>query len=149
MMREMINKRKENHSMVVHSIENAEKNPKEILSWINDVSEIHKKKQPPSVSYSKPMPEIDSLMEVWPPEMEEAFQSLKLPTEELDFSLEEFCKMACLLVDIPVHTSNTKRNLIESLHVLFTVFSEYKANQHFNQPNEDVLDNEQRNWQMN
>lgn len=49
---------------VVHSIENAEKNPKEITSWIQDVSEVHKRKQPPSVVYSKPFPEIDKLMEV-------------------------------------------------------------------------------------
>lgn len=49
---------------MVHSIENAEKNPKEITSWIQDVSEVHKRKQPPSVVYSKPFPEIDKLMEV-------------------------------------------------------------------------------------
>jgi hydroxybutyrate-dimer hydrolase len=46
----------------VHAIENAEKNPKQIQSWISSVADIHKSKQPPSVSYSKPMPDIDSLM---------------------------------------------------------------------------------------
>jgi hypothetical protein len=30
--------------MTIHSIENADKNPKEISAWINDVAEIHKKK---------------------------------------------------------------------------------------------------------
>lgn len=50
----------------VHSIESAEKNPKQILSWISSVADIHKTKQPPSVSYSRPMPDIDSLMQVWP-----------------------------------------------------------------------------------
>lgn len=53
----------------VHSIENAEKNPKQILQWINSVADINKGKQPPSVSYSKSMPDIDSLMQVWPPEV--------------------------------------------------------------------------------
>ena len=48
----------------MHSIENADKNPKEILSWINDVNEVQKRKQPPSVVYSKPFPEIEQLMQV-------------------------------------------------------------------------------------
>jgi intraflagellar transport protein 46 len=50
----------------IHAIEEAEKNPKQILSWISSVADIHKNKQPPSVSYSKPMPDIDSLMQEWP-----------------------------------------------------------------------------------
>ena len=53
----------------IHSIENAEKNPKQIMQWITSVGDIHKTKQPPSVSYSKPMPDIDSLMQVWPQEV--------------------------------------------------------------------------------
>lgn len=46
----------------IHTIENAEKNPKQILSWISSVGDIHKTKQPPSVSYTKQMPVIDDLM---------------------------------------------------------------------------------------
>lgn len=47
----------------IHAIENADKNPKQILTWINSVGDIHKNKQPPSVSYGKQMPDIDSLMQ--------------------------------------------------------------------------------------
>lgn len=54
----------------IHSIENAEKNPKQIMSWIKSVSDIHKTKQPPSVSYTKKMPDVESLMQVWPQEVE-------------------------------------------------------------------------------
>lgn len=54
----------------IHSIENAEKNPKQILAWIGSVADIHKTKQPPSVSYSKPMPDIDALMQEWPAQVE-------------------------------------------------------------------------------
>ena len=50
----------------MHAIESAEKNPKQILAWISSVGDIHKTKQPPSVSYSKPMPDIDTLMQEWP-----------------------------------------------------------------------------------
>ena len=56
---------KDGKNVIIHSIETADKNPKEIMTWINDVAEIHKKKQPPSVSYSKNMPDIDSLMQVY------------------------------------------------------------------------------------
>ena len=40
MMNEFMKKNKTGKSQTIHSIENAEKNPKEILSWINDVAEI-------------------------------------------------------------------------------------------------------------
>ena len=33
------------------------------------------------------MPDIDSLMEEWPPEMEEAFNNLTLPNEDIDLDL--------------------------------------------------------------
>lgn len=64
MFNEVMKRNREGKSLNIHSIESAEKNPKEIGAWINDVAEIHKKKQPPSVSYSKMMPDIDSLMQV-------------------------------------------------------------------------------------
>ena len=63
-MREFIKNKKGASKIVVHNIENAEKNPKEIMGWIKDVSDLQKKKQPPSVSYTKQMPEIDNLMQV-------------------------------------------------------------------------------------
>jgi intraflagellar transport protein 46 len=72
----------------IHAIENADKNPKQIMTWINSVAEIHKNKQPPSVSYSRPMPDIDSLMQVWPAEVEDVLNEIKLPSEDLDVSLE-------------------------------------------------------------
>ena len=36
--------------------------------------------------------------------------------------------MACAIVDIPVHPSNKERNLIEALHVIFTLYAEFKTN---------------------
>lgn len=77
------------------------------------------------------MPEIDDLMQVWPQEIEDAIQNIKFPSEEIDLSLEDYCKLACSIIDIPVHATPTSTNIIESLHVLFTLYSEFKANQHF------------------
>ena len=72
-------------------------------------------------------------MKVWPAEIEDALGELMLPTEEIDFSLADYSKLACVLLDIPIHGINNNKNIVESLHVLFTLFSEFKANQHFQQ----------------
>jgi len=40
----LMKRRKADSTRVVHSIENAEKNSKEIAHWISDVAEINKKK---------------------------------------------------------------------------------------------------------
>lgn len=64
----------------VNSIIDAEKNPKQIMKWIESVADVHKHKQPPTVSYSKVMPDIDSLMQVWPAEVEELFSDMGFPS---------------------------------------------------------------------
>ena len=67
-----------------------------------------------------------------------------VPGEEIDFSLADYSKLACVLLDIPIHDANNNRNIIESLHVLFTLFSEFKANQHFQQQQKaEGFENEQ------
>ncbi|XP_010141651.1 PREDICTED: intraflagellar transport protein 46 homolog, partial [Buceros rhinoceros silvestris] len=55
----------------VKSLENAEKNPRAIESWIESISELHRCKPPATVHYSRPMPDIESLMQEWSPEFEE------------------------------------------------------------------------------
>lgn len=87
----------------MHSIESAEKNPKQILQWINSVGDIHKAKQPPSVSYSKAMPDIDSLMQVWPQEVEELLSDVAAPSEDIDLALIDYSRVACNILDIPVY----------------------------------------------
>jgi len=37
-------KRKKDKTFNIHAIENADKNPKEVLSWVNDVADHHKRK---------------------------------------------------------------------------------------------------------
>ena len=85
------------------------------------------------------MKSISNHKKVWPAEIEDALQGLKLPTEDVDMTLEEYARLCCALVDIPVHQANTKRNLIESMHVYFTLFAEFQANQHFQQQNEQFV----------
>lgn len=67
------------------------------------MADINKGKQPPSVNYSKSMPDIDSLMQVWPPEVEELLNDIPAPSEDIDLSLADYSRVACNILDIPVH----------------------------------------------
>ena len=74
------------------------------------------------------MPDIETLMQEWPEEVEAAISKAGLPSADIDLTLEEYSRVACALTGIPVHNSAT---LVQSLHVLFTLYSEFRANQHF------------------
>lgn len=113
----------------IRSIERAEKSPAEITRWIQSIADLHRDKPPPTVTYKKPMPDIESLMQVWPEEFENELKNLKLPPAEIDLTTKEFASISCGLVDIPVHGNS----LVPSLHVLFTLYSEFRSNQHFTQ----------------
>jgi len=115
--------------MLVRSVEGAEKNPKAITGWIASISELHRHKPPPSVRYSKPMPDIEALMQIWPAQMEELLETCRLPDADLQVDLASYVRIVCAMLDIPVHGEK----LTESLHVLFTLFSDFKANVHFQQ----------------
>ncbi|XP_064327144.1 intraflagellar transport protein 46 homolog isoform X1 [Phalacrocorax carbo] len=110
----------------VKSLENAEKNPKAIDSWIESISELHRCKPPATVHYSRPMPDIETLMQEWSPEFEELLGKVGLPTAEMNCDLAEYIDMICAVLDIPVYKSR-----IQPLHVLFSLYSEFKNSQHF------------------
>lgn len=101
---------------------------KKIGVWIQNIMDIHKSKPPAAVHYSRQLPDIETLMQEWPPEMEAFIRNMKLPSGELDLELKTFVKMVCALLDIPVYD-----NPIESLHVLFTLYLEFKNNPVFAQ----------------
>lgn len=108
------------------SVENAERNPKAIDSWIESISELHRCKPPATVHYSRPMPDIETLMQEWSPEFEELLGKVGLPTAEMNCDLAEYVDMICAILDIPVYKS-----WIQPLHVLFSLYSEFKNSQHF------------------
>ena len=45
--------------ITVDMIENADKKPKDITRWINSVQDLHKTRPPPTVNYTKQMPDFD------------------------------------------------------------------------------------------
>ncbi|KAL1475321.1 hypothetical protein MTO96_037379 [Rhipicephalus appendiculatus] len=112
---------------VVKSVEKPEEQPREIELWLQSVQELHRARPPPTVHYTRNMPDVESLMQEWPPDFEEMLAEVQVPTAELECSLEEYATMACLLMDIPVY----KGKLIQSLHVLFSLFTAFKNSQHF------------------
>ncbi len=119
----------------IKSIEEAEKNPNKIQNWIDQISNLHRDKVSSSVNYSKPMPNIESLMQIWPENFEESLKGINLPEENINLSLESYASMVCNILDIPVHKLNSNKSIIEALHVFFSLYSEFKHNQHFQMQN--------------
>ena len=110
----------------VRSIEQAAKNPALVDKWIQNIKSLHRSKPPPQVHYKRNMPDMDSLLDMWPAEFERALETLPLPSPDLDLSLPEYAKTLCAILDIP-----TYENPIESLHLMFTLFMDFRNNPHF------------------
>ncbi|PVD27249.1 hypothetical protein C0Q70_12404 [Pomacea canaliculata] len=119
-------------ALVVKRLEKAEKNPKAIESWIESIRNLHRSKPPPNVHYSRNMPDVETLMQEWPPEFEDLLKEVSLPTAELDCDLAQFTEIICSILDIPIYKGLSHHNeKIQALHVLFTLYSEFKNSQHF------------------
>ncbi|KAK6173616.1 hypothetical protein SNE40_017034 [Patella caerulea] len=133
--------------LIVKSLDNAEKNPKHVENWIESIRDLHRSKPPPNVHYSKNMPDIDTLMQEWPPEFEDLLKEIGLPSAELDCDLGQYVEIICGLLDIPIYKNSPQRNeKIQALHVLFTLYSEFRNSQHFQALAEDnKLDNDLKN----
>lgn len=121
----------------LNQIKDAEQDTKAIDNWIRSIGEVHRDKQPQTVHYTAPMPDLESLMQEWPTEMEALLDKVQLPTGDLDVSLKEMTDIACALLDIPVNKSR-----VESLHLLFSLFAEFKHSQHFNATDDGDDDDE-------
>lgn len=115
----------------VHTVSNAHKNPKELHAWVKDVETVHKGKVAPTVFYTKKMPDIDTLMQTWDADFENVAKKVNLMQSDVPIPLDSLSKICCNLLDIPVHDTKDDRNLIESLHVMFSLYSSFMANDHF------------------
>uniref|UniRef100_A0A674MYG5 Intraflagellar transport protein 46 homolog n=1 Tax=Takifugu rubripes TaxID=31033 RepID=A0A674MYG5_TAKRU len=110
----------------VTSVASPHTNPRQVDSWVESIGALHRSKPPASVLYSRAMPTIDSLMQEWPPEVEELLAALQLPSARLGCSLAQYADLICCLLDVPVYGSR-----IQALHLLFTLFLESRDLQHF------------------
>ena len=74
------------------------------------------------------MPDLDQLMQEWPPEVEAILKRVGLPNPAFEsIDTYTYVDLICALMDIPVYKSR-----IHSLHVLFSLYSVFKQSQHFN-----------------
>ena len=67
-------------------------------------------------------------MQIWPAPIEELLDNAALPDADINLDLASYVRTICAMLDIPVYGS-----LTEALHVLFTLYSDFKANVHFQQ----------------
>lgn len=107
-------------------IEDPQKGRKALDSWLESIEEIHRKKPPPVMMYSRPMPEMEELMEPFSPKFEETLSAVVLPSCEIDLSFEDYARVVCALLDIPV-----SGNIVESLHHLFSLYISFSGNTYF------------------
>ena len=82
------------------------------------------------------MPNVESLLQEWPPAVEALLRSAGLPPADLDVPLKDYADIVCGMcelrftfrdgitgmLDIPVFKSR-----IQSLHVLFSLFGEMRT----------------------
>ncbi|KAJ3171855.1 Intraflagellar transport protein 46 [Geranomyces variabilis] len=129
--------------------------PKLVDAWIKNIRDLHAQKPEQTVRYTKRMPDVEELMQVWPPEFEEELGQVILPTAELDTPLAQYAQLLSLLLDIPLSgpapppsSAGTKKpppaggkaapaataastHVVEALHVMFTLYSEFNSSAHF------------------
>ncbi|VDL69252.1 unnamed protein product [Nippostrongylus brasiliensis] len=111
----------------VKQLERADKSSHEIDKWITDIKELHRTRPSQStVQFRSPLPDVETLMQEFPPHFEQCLNDVKLPTAELDVDLEEYADICLALMDIPV-----SRSRIQSLHCFFSLYREFKSSQHF------------------
>jgi intraflagellar transport protein 46 len=53
---------------------------------------------------------------------------MQFPGPEIDMHTSEYAKLVCAMLDIPIHKLANNKSIVESLHVLFTLFSEFRQN---------------------
>jgi intraflagellar transport protein 46 len=143
-------KTKGNPNFLIKKIENADKNPNHIQNWIDQIGNLHKEKLNGNVTYTTPMPDIEALMQVWPDGVEKCLSEINFPNEKINLPLESYSMLVCNMLDIPINKLKAKNNkaVIESLYVLFSLYSEFKNNPHFNQSEnvkKDVIHSEKFN----
>ncbi|XP_077401187.1 intraflagellar transport protein 46 homolog [Vanacampus margaritifer] len=110
----------------VTSVSSPQSNPRAVDSWVESIGALHRSKAAASVQYARAMPDIDALMQEWPPEVEETLGRVSLPPARLSCSLPQYCDIVCALLDVPVYCSR-----IQALHLLFSLFLEFRDSQHF------------------
>ena len=78
-------------------------------------------------------------MQQWEGDFENVLNKINLNENDIPIPLDLLSKICCNLVDIPVHKGKGDKNLIESLHVLFSLYSSFMSNDHFHNRNNSTM----------
>ena len=113
----------------VHSISDPSTNTKQVESWIQNIRNLKRQRHATNVHYTKNMPDVESLMQEWEADVEQALKDHGTPGADLACDLPDYVDVLCSMLDIPVYGSR-----IHSLHVLFSLFMEFRDSQHFKKP---------------
>ncbi|XP_046442845.1 intraflagellar transport protein 46 homolog isoform X2 [Daphnia pulex] len=93
---------------------------KAIDKWIKDINELHRLKPLPTVTYFKPLPDIDALLQEWNSDIEEILCDDKFLQSDIHCDLLCYIDIACGFLDIPIYPGYR----VHSLHLLLTLYSE-------------------------
>ncbi len=69
--------------------------------------------------------------------MEEALKDIPFPGPNVDLSTEDYTRVILSLLDIPIHKLGNSKSIVESLHIFFTLYLEFRDSQHFGGADED------------
>jgi hypothetical protein len=73
------------------------------------------------------MPDFDDdLMIEMNPALEQILKEFQFPGAEIDMHPGDYARIVLSMLDIPVHKLANNKSLVESLHVLFTLFSTFR-----------------------
>ena len=95
-------------------------------AWIESVNALHEgdDKSGAQFAYSVNMPDIETVMREFDPEVEEALRTSGFPDNLPDMDLKSTIKYMCAVLDIPVYEGHMN----ESLHMMFTAYLHLKNN---------------------
>eukprot|EP00911_Craspedida_sp_UC1_P002063 UC1_evm1s1593 len=79
----------------VTRVRDAQSNTKAVESWISSIGALHKEKEPASMHYTSPMPDVEDLMQEWPENFETVLRRIELPGADLDVPLKEYVQIVC------------------------------------------------------
>jgi hypothetical protein len=119
-------------SSKVRGYKSSQKNTLAIDRWIETVYNLHRSKPNTAFEYSHPMPSMNETLSAFPERTRDTLAATKTKKGDgletsvdpgLDISLEEYIRIICAILDIPVRDGY----LIESLHYLFQAYIQVRS----------------------